>query len=1268
MRTITGLELPVVEGDAHIRQDIAAALQRWFIRQMDHPELHDDITGGTTMSNRKDGMMNRLCMVFGLALCLAGALPVGAWEDSEARLAEWCALSADMETPHTKWAKPDAQGKLRVLYFVGSNHEGMDVRVREAVEFRQRFDVELEAVYWFNFHNAAWYGGVAGLRRLNQLLDRPWDLFVFQDVSPDNITTWPDIEGRNPHTQFMNAVRNGAGVVMIGCDSTNYLKDRVAATLPVPALEGVPVESLSTFGKGRVVKLASPPVIPFRPGWEWRYDRQQEQLGRAALYAARSEPATRLKIELPAAALDRAALPGPALTLAWSGAKAKGARCQAYLRRDDGERIALGEAQPCAGADGRATFPLPRLRAGTYHVYGFLDSDRGREAWAAGDLAVTAGAGVGEIRIASGARLPFAQVEGNKERQEAMEERLGTHLPYFEIGQTIEGTVTATNAAGCRLRVELLDLYDRVLFRQESAATAPAAFRYPVEAWMPMAARIRATLLDKDGEVAAADAFCRVVKRNRDRFNFVLWGGPGDATLAPYALQTLKRMGVTAIYSTAPPSLAMAKYGMAAVPFTGGNVNAAHAEGWNDPASASYWVKHVGRARSHGALAYSLGDEGHTAGYGNGPKTLAAWQTYLKTEYKEIDALNKSWGANFTNFEAIGELGFKSAQAPSALPNCAPAFDLAAFSGHNFVQMAKINIGELRREMNEPEAVIGFEGAGDLRRTMHADEICRDLGMWVPYSGYLDEFIRGFAPRSFQRSIWMGYGETGDGHCGRYYYGLVNGADSAWYWMWSTMPFQGFQKPDLAGGVPAVEDFVADTRFVREGLGDLLLKYGMADDGITLLYSKASNWLSAQSKLPIEPYGPYAWIHMIWATALHDLGLQYNYVTDDAIRAGQWDSKGCKVVILSSTFALSPETAKALRAFVERGGAVIADVRPGFYDHHARPHDPTGKTAALDDLFGIRGAFPPRMEVSDTLSVTGEVAGVKLRAFTTPNAEFANRPLSDPGIEAVGARPAGQAGAAPVVLVNKVGKGHAVLLNFALWSAMSARLETPNMGGQGGAERTPYPFGVFLRDIFAALDVRPAVEVTPHRSEREFVGNLRVQRWRNGDNEIVALFRQTGNRETEEKMVNVSTFAGRRYVYDIRNGLGVGYAFGAKRGDQEGNWWLSEVVPTRASFFALTPGPVRAPALELPATARRGAVLTARVAAPNAKGLHALRLRARTPDGTPFEHWEQTVITDANGTTVRLPLAFNDPAGRWDVTLTDCFSPEAATHAALTVE
>ena len=55
-------------------------------------------------------------------------------------------LSHDFVTPHTKWAKPYARGKIRGLFFSRSRKNHQDER--DIIEILQRFDIEADAAYY----------------------------------------------------------------------------------------------------------------------------------------------------------------------------------------------------------------------------------------------------------------------------------------------------------------------------------------------------------------------------------------------------------------------------------------------------------------------------------------------------------------------------------------------------------------------------------------------------------------------------------------------------------------------------------------------------------------------------------------------------------------------------------------------------------------------------------------------------------------------------------------------------------------------------------------------------------------------------------------------------------------------------------------------------------------------------------------------------------------------------------------------------------------
>jgi len=53
-------------------------------------------------------------------------------------------VNSEFVTPHTAWATPYALGKTRVLFFLN----GRGTNPREAVELKQRFDLEPQMVFW----------------------------------------------------------------------------------------------------------------------------------------------------------------------------------------------------------------------------------------------------------------------------------------------------------------------------------------------------------------------------------------------------------------------------------------------------------------------------------------------------------------------------------------------------------------------------------------------------------------------------------------------------------------------------------------------------------------------------------------------------------------------------------------------------------------------------------------------------------------------------------------------------------------------------------------------------------------------------------------------------------------------------------------------------------------------------------------------------------------------------------------------------------------
>jgi hypothetical protein len=459
----------------------------------------------------------------------------------------------------------------------------------------------------------------------------------------------------------------------------------------------------------------------------------------------------------------------------------------------------------------------------------------------------------------------------------------------------------------------------------------------------------------------------------------------------------------------------------------------------------------------------------------------------------------------------------------------------------------------------------------------------------------------------------MGYTKDADSLLLKYWRMVTRGMDSVWWWRWDCIGrFHGWLAPDLRP-FPAVKEILRDTQIVRDGLGDLLLQSYMQDDAIAMLYSYPSSIIHKQENG--ASFGGYESAHTAAHTLVRELGFQFRYTTDRIIREGGFDPKQYKLLILPRAEALSDAEATAIRTFVEQGGFVIADVRTGLFDEHCKPRS----AGALDTLFGItRNGRPQALVAKDTPYGT-----LKL----------------DPGVTLADGTAAFTVDGCPFFVTKATGKGRTLFLNADFSSF-------PNLA----LHDTPEKHALNMALQFAEADLFPEYTLLSKEDSRE--RNVEVTRWKNGDTEIVSLFRRGGNRSETTIVLPQPAF-----VYDLRNRRSLG---------REARVNI-DIIPNRATFLVVSPEAVREPEIVLDGnTVQRGSLATARIQVPNAHGKHAVRIRVAL-DGMPLEWYDQTCVVDAEPVTIDLPVAFNDPEGTYEITVTDLVTNKTVT-AVLVVE
>jgi len=1137
-------------------------------------------------------------------------------------------MSMAFETPHTKWAKPYAGGRLRVLLFC----DGRGTTPRVGVELKERFDLDVDAVFWAQIVDSTkqgWHGGDLGLKRMLRLVGGgdpppPYDCYLFFGIPPTNLTSEMQYKVFKPVTE-------GRGILLVGCGDRRVLKPANRIREIPPFLAGVAGAGLYRVGKGRGVELPRPADIPYDVGWETAYDYWQEQLGRAIFCAAGREPKVDLQALAEQPEVERAALPKGLLAVRWRNPARAELTVEISIRREDGLVVPLDGGPPRAvggpslargedprGAETprlqvppegvRVTAPegelrreAPRLRAGRYHLDAIARSAKGVEAWATAPFTV---------------------------KSERRVEAVSLECPFGEIGERIIGSVQLAGnpVADERLLVRLRDRRDRILAQAELPAAGGPKFDLPVSPWLPMLVRVEAALCDGSGEVAVAHAYFNVTKRHRGQFNFLVWDVP-SGSLAPYAEESLARLGTTLQLRGGTPPPVVAAYDIAWVPYTTRILEGFTPDGvmkpfcWNDEAKVAAHVTELAdkyrESRRHGVFVYSLGDENHVRGSCLSPQCLKAYRGYLAKEYGSIEALNASWGSAYKGFDEVALLKpDDNLEAEAKRQGNFPRwFDRQAFRSWNYVQFCRRFAAAYRAI--DPKSRTGFEGAGRFTDGDDLDLFVRELEFWSPYPGTADEVLRSIAPRDFPRANWMGYVKEATPLIAKYWRMITRGCDSVWWWRWDCIGrFHGFLAPHL-GPWPATQELVDETKIVRDGLGTLLLRSEMQDGGIAMLFSHPSCYAGQLE----GSYDGVEQSHLAWQRAIRELGLQFRYVTDRMLRLGEFDAKRFRLLILPRAEAIGPKEAAAIEAFVRGGGAVMADVRPGLYDGHCKPL----AEGCLDKLFGIRR--------------TGRGPAAKGKAeIKLEGSEFAfDGAACDPGVEAAGGKAYGRCGERPLMIVNKAGSGQALLLNLAM--ATYPALDKP---------ATPEAAADLFAELFRIVGAKPAVAT---RTNGKRTRNLETIRWKNGDLEIVALFRHTG--DDEDAQVEL---AEPRFVYDLRTkkALGQVKSFPTRLIGSRPTWLLlapRELASVRATLSKAEAAPGERPIL--------------RLEVPGAAGLHAVRLRGRIagnppPDGRPADWLDQVVIVGAEPTEVTLPIAFNDPEGKWEIRAIDLFTGQAA--------
>jgi hypothetical protein len=311
-----------------------------------------------------------------------------------------------------------------------------------------------------------------------------------------------------------------------------------------------------------------------------------------------------------------------------------------------------------------------------------------------------------------------------------------------------------------------------------------------------------------------------------------------------------------------------------------------------------------------------------------------------------------------------------------------------------------------------------------------------------------------------------------------------------------------------------------------------------------------------------------------------------------------------------------------MKRFVEKGGVLIADVKPGIADEHGK----VGAQKTIPGLFGMKWADPLAPEVKRKVLFSGAYRGQSFSGKTPSEIGV------DAGFALDGAEGLLRAGDTPVLIHRPSGQGTAICLNFPIYS------QTDDLRN-------------VLRVLLSAHGVASRARVQRFEeasSPGTWVPGFESSRFADGGAEYCGFTRHRTSAEVDSRAGRVDVvFNEPRHVHDLRTGEYLGCRQEVSADVTTSHARLLAALPYRVTGLRIT---LNRPQVD-PGDIVQGAV---EVLVDGAKaGRHVIHVSVERPDGQRVRYLTFPREAREGKAEFQIPLGRNEPTGRWTVFCTD---------------
>lgn len=1179
-------------------------------------------------------------------------------------------ISMDVETPHTKWADPYFGPPIRVLIIAPLYAQ------RHSVELMQRFNAHYEIMSTYN-RKALGVGGEAKSHQkinifmqaekeaeLSRMLEKSFDVII---IGSD----WNALPLEQLRLILLQ-VEKGTGLLIGYQQKANMINDyyrrlfRGKKINPMSILDGIPLASTMnlkafsekpaslfnavSFGKGRVLELNYEKssftrefVTP--PGYGSKRQDYENHLSlaiRSILWCAKRMPPINV-ITADSSGWDVKSAPKQLFVTVDSTAELENVTVEAVWRNRESEEMGQSEQSHLfAKGEGTIKVDVPNIPAGI----SFLDL-----------RFILDGKIFGWACLAFDVKSEFSISEVDFSQE------------LFNADAPIEATVSLSRkvVGKCELTASVRDVFDRIIVEERIPLTAgqeKVKLNFPSAPPLCVLHTLSLSLMVDGRCVDRVDReFSREWRIPDDSFQFVAWYGPSRNTYLNYLLmQSMAESGLDTVYlahffsktdqyENALPSV---RAGLSLFPYTTMTRDAELVDKHvRKPSLAaketreeySEWAQRSPRQLAKLCpVGYSLGDEnkflprGPRVELDNHPEAVVFFQEWLRRKYGNIGNLNKSWDSDLSDFgdvKPIFLLEAKKAKRPAQWVDFRRCME-SLYSFHHHEQARVI------REL-DPKAKVGTEGWFYMTSYHAFDwwDMLSELDMYVPYlEGHAGgEFVRSFKKSSFMGSFWFGSYTSGFGgnkpSTSRFFpwYSLSRGFNAAWFFNSYGRPKGGGVEFGIGGDFRPYECWQvasAECGEIKNGIDKLILNSERADDGVAVYYSASSVHAATFYGLPVKHSDLYEDIN----TSLRDLGINYNMVAYEQVAKGELEKGGYKLLIMPMIIAMSPKECQAVKTFIEKGGAVIADFPPGICDNSGKPY----VEQPLREFFGEQ-AQPSKLKI---YGAHGKLRGLKAKLgevdydFTLPvRSKIGN-------CEDNLLKPCGTVGESKILLRSTTKKGvsskdNITLLNFSF--NLFDNNECPLM--KDILDKLIDMAGVkpaITWDLIGGKSDKP-VEISVFKLDNAYYAMLMA------DKEGVAV-------EDEQDFPLILNCKDEAYIYDVRQKKYFGKC-------QKLNTVLHSSTAQLLAFLPYQVGKLIGNAEIVESSGIRELHVDGELLDSNkspVSGKHVIVANVFGPDGKERKYYKTETFTKDGRFQINVPLALNDPKGRWRVKLEDVVS------------